>query len=126
MRRCASPSSPDSALVNPKLGSSTALEVSVINTGSDFVTVQTRGHQRSLIPWGLFQPEPDADGDHIRIIDATPHKPPTSSLQVVNSATREVVRGNERRSTCRLISYSADRRPKAEDVVALKPEVPVI
>ena len=92
MRLCASSPSSDSALANAKLSSSVALEVSVINTGSNSVTVQTRGHQHFLIPWGPFQPEPDADDDRMRIIDATPHKPPTSSLQVVDSATGKVVR----------------------------------
>lgn len=126
MRLCASSPSSDSALANAKLSSSTALEVSVINTSSDSVTVQTRGHQRFLIPWNLFQPEPDADDDRMRIIDATPHKPPTSSLQVVDSATGEVVRGNGQRGTGPLTDSNVDRRPKAEDVVTLKPGAPVI
>ena len=126
MRLCASSPSSDSILANAKLGSSTALEVSVINTGSDSVTVQTRGHQRFLIPWGPFQPDPDADDDRMRILDATPHKPPTSSLQLVDSATGEVVRGNKQRSTGPLTDSNADRRPKAEDIVTLKPGVPVI
>ena len=126
MRLCASSTSSDSALANAQVSSSTALEVSVINTGSESVTVQTRGHQRFLIPWGPFQPEPDADDDRMRIIDATPHKPPTSSLQVVDSATGEVVRGNERRGTGPLMDSNADRRPKVEDVVTLKPGAPVI
>ncbi len=126
MRLCASSPSSDSTLANTKFSSSTALEVSVINTGSDSVTVQTRGHQRFLIPWGPFQPEPDADDHRMRIIHATPHKPPTSSLQVVNSATGEVVRGNERRGTGPLTDSNADQRPKVDDVVTLKPGAPVI
>lgn len=126
MRLCASSPFSDSALANAKLSSSTALEVSVISTGSDSVTVQTRGHQRFLIPWGPFQPEPNTDNDRMRIIDATPHKPPTSSLQVVDSATGEVVRGNEQRDTGPLTDSNADQRPKAEDVVTLKPGAPVI
>ncbi|CAF9934270.1 MAG: hypothetical protein HETSPECPRED_009166 [Heterodermia speciosa] len=126
MRLCASSPSSDPILANPKLSSSTALEVSVINTGSDPVTVQTRGHQRFLIPWGPFQPDPDADDDRMRIIDARPHKPPTSSLQLVDSATGEVVRGNKQRGTGPLTDSNADRRPKAEDVVTLKPGAPVI
>lgn len=93
MRLCASSLSSDSVLANHKLNSRTALEVSVTNTGSDPVTMQTRGHQRFLIPWGPFQPEPDTDDDRMRIIHPTPHKPPMSSLQVVDSATGEVVRG---------------------------------
>jgi len=115
MRLCASSPSSDSTLANTKFSSSTALEVSVINTGSDSVTVQTRGHQRFLIPWGPFQPKPDADDHRMRIIHATPHKPPTSSLQVVNSATGEVVRGNERRGTGPLTDSNADQRPKVDD-----------
>ena len=126
MRLCASSLSSDSAPANAKLNSSTILEVSVINTSSDSVTVQTREHQRFLIPWGPFQPEPGADDDRIRIIDAKPHKPPTSSLQVVNSATGEVVRGYEQRGTGPLTDSNADRRPNAEDVVILKPGAPVI
>ena len=127
MRLCASSTSSDSALANAQLSSSTAaLEVSVTNTGSDSVTMQTRGHQRFLIPWGPFQPEPDADDDRMRIIDATPHKPPTSSLQVLDSATGEVVRGNERRGTGPLTDSNADQRPKVADVVTLKPGAPVI
>lgn len=127
MRLCTSFTSSDSALANAQASSSTAtLEVSVINTGSHSVTVQTRGRQRFLLPRGPFQPEPDADDDRRRIIDATPHKPPTSSLQVVDSATGEVVRGNERRGTCSLTDSNADLRPKAADVMMLKPGVPVI
>lgn len=126
IRLCASSPSSDSALANAKLSSSTALEVSVINTGSDSVTVQTRGHPCFLIPWGPFQPEPDVDDDRMRIIDATPHKPPTSSLQVVDSATGEVVWGNEQRGTGPLTDSNADRRPKAEDVMTLKPGALVV
>ena len=127
MRLCASSKSSNSALVNSQASSSTtALEVSVINTGSDSVTVQTRVHQRFLLPWGPFQPEPDADDYRVRIIDAKAHKPPTSSLQVVDSATGEVVRGNKRRDTCSLTEPNADLRPKAADVITLKPGVPVI
>ena len=126
LRLCASPPSSDSALVNAKPNSSTTLEVSVISTGFDSVTVQTRAHQRLLIPWGPFQPEPDANDDRMRIIDATPHKPPTSSLQVVDSVTGEVVRGNEQRGTGPLRDSNAGRRPMAEDVVTLKPGAPII
>ena len=127
MRLCAPSTSSDSVLANAQLSSDTAiLEVSVINTGSDSVTVQTRGHQNFLLPWGPFQPEPDADDNRIRIIDAAPHKPPTSSLQIVDSASGEVVRGNERRGTGPLTDSTADQRPKIDDVVILKPGAPVV
>ncbi|MCJ1463327.1 hypothetical protein MMC07_001934 [Pseudocyphellaria aurata] len=125
MRLCSSSPASDSVLANATTSSSAALEVSVINTGSNSVAVQTRGHQRFLIPWGPFQPEPDADDDRTRIIDATPHKAPTSSLQVVDYATGEMVRTKMQRGTGPLIDYSVDRRPKVEDLVTLKPGVPV-
>ncbi|KAI9663190.1 MAG: hypothetical protein M1821_008238 [Bathelium mastoideum] len=123
--RASSPSS-NSALANAKPSSNTVLVVTVTNNGSDSVAVQTRGHQHFLIPWGPFQPEPDVDDDRIKIIDATPHKPPTSSLQVVNSATGEVVQRNKQRGAGPLTDANADRRPKAEHVVTLKPGVPLI
>ena len=104
----------------------TILEISAVNTGSESITVQTRGHQRFLIPWGPFQPEPDAIDDRMRIIDASPNKPPTSSLQIVDSATGEVVRGNEQHGTGPLTDSNADRRPKPEELVTLKPGEPVI
>ncbi|KAL8919542.1 MAG: hypothetical protein Q9208_006734 [Pyrenodesmia sp. 3 TL-2023] len=105
---------------------STTLEISVCNIGSDSVTVQTRGDQHFLVPWGPFQPEPDASDDRRRIIHASPHIPPTSSLHIVEPATGKVVRRNEQRGICRLTDSSADRRPKVEDVVTLRPGVPLV
>lgn len=54
------------------------------------------------------------------------HKSPTSSLQLVDSATGQVVRGNKQRGTGPLTDSNADRRPKAEDVVTLRSGAPVI
>ena len=85
-----------------------------------------RGHQQFLIPWGPSQPEIDTNDDRMRIIDAAPHRPPTSSLQVVDSATGEVVWGNERRGTGPLTDSTADQRPKVADVMILKPRAPAI
>ena len=127
MRLCTSYPSSNSALPGAKQSRDTALEVSVINTGPEPVTVQTRGHQRILIPWGPFQPEPDAENDRLRIIDAAPHKPPTSSLQVVHSATGQLVERNKQRVFCTLSSYrDVDLRPEARHLVVLKPGIPII
>ena len=49
-RLCPSAPSFDSTLANAELSCRTALEVSLINTASEPVTVQTRGHQRFLTP----------------------------------------------------------------------------
>ena len=126
MRLCASSLSSDSARVNFKSSNNAALEVFVIKIGSEPVTVQTRGHQRVLIPWGPFQPEPDANDDRMRIIDTMPHKPPTSSLQVIDSVTSEVIRGNKQSGICSLMDSTADRRPKAMDLVTLMPGAPFV
>lgn len=124
MRLCADSRSSNS---NAKSKSIVSLEVSIINTGSNSVTVQTRGRQRVLIPWGHFQPEPDADDDRLRILDATPHIPPTSSLQIVESSTGKVIRGNKKQSgVAALMDSNADQRPKVKDLVTLKPGAPVV
>ena len=125
MRLCADSTKSDSTAVKAKPINESALEISLINTDSHPVTVQTRGHQRFLKPWGPFQPEPDADDDRTRIIDASLHKSPSSSLQVVDSATGQVVRGNEKRGTGPLTDSGADHRPKLEDMVTIKPGEPI-
>ncbi len=126
MLLCVSSPSSDLALTNIRQSSNnSALEVSITNTGSDFVTVQTRGSQHFLHPWGPLQPEPDADDDRMRIIHPMHHRPPTSSLQVVDSATGEVVRYNKPSRIVPLTISNPDRRPKMEDVMTLKPEVPI-
>lgn len=124
MRLCAFSPFSHSALPNATPNRSTALEVSATNTGSEPVTVQTQGHQTFLVPWGPFQPEPDALDDRVRVINAAPHA--QSSLAIVDSATGEVVRGKQQRGACSLTSSNTDRRPKAEDVLTLKPGAPVI
>ncbi|MCJ1334341.1 hypothetical protein MMC10_011050 [Thelotrema lepadinum] len=127
MRLCASSLSSDSVLANTGRSSSTAVEISVVNTGTESVTVQTRGHQNFLIPWGPFQPEPDVINDSVRVIDATSQIPPTAVLQVIDYTTGEVVGGNKQHSgCCGLTSGNIDQRPMAKYAVTLKPGVPVI
>ncbi|KAL8968069.1 MAG: hypothetical protein Q9197_005071 [Variospora fuerteventurae] len=116
------PSSDAADITNRKLD----LEVSVLNTSPDAITVQTRGHQRIPIPWGPSQPDPDADDQCPRIIHPTLHIPPPSSLRVFDSATGELVRGDKKQALCGLRDGNADRRPKVEDVVVLRPGLPVI
>ncbi|KAL8898809.1 MAG: hypothetical protein Q9207_006522 [Kuettlingeria erythrocarpa] len=112
-------------LSSPPSGSP-LLEISVLNTGPKPIIIQTCGHQRFLIPWGPFQPVPDALDDRMRIIHATPHKPPTSSLRLIDSMTGALVRRSQRRGTSPLIVSNAEGRPKVDDVVQLKPGVPVV
>ena len=67
---------------------------------------------------GAFQPEPDADDNRARIIDttATQH-PPTSSLQVLDCATGEVVWASKRQFGCTLTMDTPDLRSKVQNVV---------
>ncbi|KAL9628822.1 MAG: hypothetical protein Q9204_005640, partial [Flavoplaca sp. TL-2023a] len=123
---CKSSPSPNPTITDTDLEPSrdTALEISVTNTGPASVTVQTRGKQRFLVPWGPFQPEPDADDDsRVRVIAS---ESGTASLQVINSATGDVVRGNEDRGKCWLTDSHIDSRPKLENLVVLRPGDPLV
>ena len=118
-------------LRRPSLSSSppsvTTLEISATNTGSFSITIQTKGHQNFLVPWGPFQPEdPLASNDLPRILHPTHHKTPTSSLQIIACDIGQVVRTNDRRGVCSLTESHANRRPKAEDTLTMKPGEPVI
>lgn len=118
-------------LRRPSLSSSppsvTTLEISATNTGSFSITIQTKGHQNFLVPWGVFQPEdPLASNDLPRILHTTHHKTPTSSLQIIACETGQVVRSNDRRGICSLTESHANRHPKAEDTLTMNPGEPVI
>ena len=121
MRLCAGSITPGFPTVNANSNNEMSLEVSMVNTNSDPVTVQTRGHQRFLKAWGPFQPEPDADDDRVRIIDASPHMSPMSILQVIDYGTDQLIRRNELRGTGPLKVSGIDQRSKLEDLVTMKP-----
>jgi hypothetical protein len=105
----------------------TSLEITVVNTGSETVTVQPRGHQNFLVPWGPSAPEPDTLDDRSRIIDQSEKQhSPISSLFVINAATGEIVRRHHNTSICNLRDPKAELRPKKDDLVILKPGNPVI
>ncbi|MCJ1330055.1 hypothetical protein MMC10_006736 [Thelotrema lepadinum] len=119
-----SPSASDVTPAIAKPNDGVALDISAVNTGSDSVTVQTRGHQRFLVPWGPFQPESSGYDNGLRIIDARSDRPRTASLQVINS-TGEVVERNIHHHSAPLTSPNADQRPKIDDVLILRPGEPV-
>ncbi|XP_014551419.1 hypothetical protein COCVIDRAFT_112958, partial [Bipolaris victoriae FI3] len=113
---------PPKVEVRLRLVESTLLEVTVENTTEEIITVQPRGHQNFLVPWGPMQPEPDMLDDRPRIIDSTPQNyAPISSLVVLDAATGEVVRGHEDLSKCHLSDPKADTRPKVDELIALEP-----
>ncbi|KAI5924344.1 hypothetical protein F4810DRAFT_138839 [Camillea tinctor] len=64
---------------------SSTLLVSLRNTGPQPITIQTRGPQRFLVPWGPFQPEAAPDSRAGPALD--------SSLCIVDALTQKVIRG---------------------------------
>ena len=103
----------------------TILQVTVTNTGSDIISVQTRGQQRFLSPWGPFQPESDDGlnaGRRPCILDPSST---TGNLQVIDVTTGTVVRHPPKPGVCGLTSGRPDRRPMVDQLVALRPGVAV-
>jgi hypothetical protein len=99
------------------------LRVTVTNTGSDVISMQTRGQQKFLGPWGPLQPESDDGlnpGSRPCVMNTVSG---TSNLQVVDVATGSIVRDAPKAQLCRLRSGRPDLRPKLDDLVVLKPGV---
>ncbi|KAI0884503.1 uncharacterized protein GGS22DRAFT_163679 [Annulohypoxylon maeteangense] len=102
-----------------------ALAISVLNTGDQSVTIQTRGQQRFLMPWGPFQPE-EIEASQPRIIDAT-SPAPNSGLLVVDAATGDVVRHAMKPGPCDgLTDSNVDHRPKLGSLVTLIAGEPLV
>jgi hypothetical protein len=125
MRLCAASrsSDPTSSTGN----GNTAVEVKVVNTSSNTVSVQTRGHHNILVPYGPWGPDvndPNYPDDLIRIIDASPYQSPISSLKIFDAATGEAVAAPGR-GVCGLKARH-DPRPKVDELVKLEPGIPVI
>ncbi|KPM35582.1 hypothetical protein AK830_g10982 [Neonectria ditissima] len=107
-------------------GNATLLEITVLNTGNEAITVQTRGRQRFLVPRGPMEAEEDfpPEDPRPRIID-TKTPAPAASIQVVDTATGTTVRGTTKPGVCGLYQKH-DPRPKLELLVTLKPGEPLI
>lgn len=101
------------------------LQVTVTNTGSDVISVQTKGQQRLLSPWGPFQPESDDGlnaGRRPCILDPAAA---TANLQLVDASTGSVVRDAKKPGVCGLTSGRPDPRPNVDQLVVLSPGVAV-
>lgn len=105
------------------------LEITVANYGEQVITVQTRDRQHFLVPRlpmdneGGYPP----DDSRPRIIDSQGAMP-TATLQVINTATNEVVRGPSANTPACSGVYQAakhDPRPKLDNLVTLKPGEPL-
>ncbi|KAI6088199.1 hypothetical protein F4821DRAFT_234844 [Hypoxylon rubiginosum] len=118
MRLCRNEESADDAD-----GAST-LAISVLNTGAQPITVQTRGHQPLLIPWGPIQPE-EIELSRPRIIDAA-SPAPDSALLIVDAATGDVIRKARKPGCLGLTDSNVDHRPKLETMVTLMAGEPLV
>lgn len=99
------------------------LQVTVTNTGSDMFSMQTRGQQQFLSPWGPFQPESEDGLNAGRIPCILDPSSDTGNLQVIDIATGSVVRDAKKPGVCALTSGRPDTRPKVDELVVLKPGV---
>jgi hypothetical protein len=68
------------------------LQVTVTSTGSDVISIQTRGQHRFLSPWGPFQPESDDGLSAGRIPCILDPSSTTANLQVDDVTKGPVVR----------------------------------
>ncbi|GIZ47563.1 hypothetical protein CKM354_001065100 [Cercospora kikuchii] len=100
------------------------VSISVLNTGSHAITVQTRGQQRFLVPWGPFQPEEDSTADsRPRAIDSETQAP-ASSFEVVDTTSGQIVRAAAQPGVCSL-TEKHDPRPELAKLVTLEPSKPL-
>jgi hypothetical protein len=100
------------------------LQVTATNTGSDLISIQTRGQQRFLSPWGPFQPESDDGLNAGRMPCILDPSSTTGNLQVIDVATGSIVRDSRKPGVCGLTSGKPDTRPKVDELLVLKPGVP--
>jgi hypothetical protein len=121
---------PDPSNPNPERPSSdqATLQITVTNPHPTTTTIslQTRGHQRFLGPWGPFQPESDDGlypGRRPTILASPPEA--TANFQITNLATGAVVRDYPKPGACAgaRTGKRPDLRPRVEDFVVLEPGV---
>jgi len=105
--------------------SATFLEISTTNIGTRAISVQSRGRQRFLVPWGIFHPEVPTADPRPRITDPA-ERSILSNLQVIDIRTSVVVRDGARPPLCGLYDTRADQRPKMADLVTLEPGEPLV
>jgi len=120
---------PDSDNNNPTSNPShPILRLTATNTGPTTISLQARGHQRFLSPWGPFLPE-SHDGLNAGklpsvLAPSSPSTTGTAFLQVTDLATGTVVRDTPKPGHG-LPAGRPDRRPKLEDLVVLRPGVAI-
>ncbi|KAI4633942.1 uncharacterized protein J4E87_001109 [Alternaria ethzedia] len=103
-----------------------SLEITVVNSGSETVTVQSRGQQKFLVPWGPSATETNTLDGRRRVIDQSElNRLPTSSFLIVNAATGKMMH-RQQTSICQLRHAKTDLRAKMDELVTLKPGIPLV
>jgi len=103
----------------------TFLELSITNEGDRSISIQNRGHQNVLVPWGPFEPE-QATNLILPRMNRPEERHPRLRWQVINTDTGVVVYGKPKPPGCDLHTPSKDRRPMLSYLVTLKPGEPLI
>lgn len=103
------------------------LEIKVVNTGSEAVTVQTSGQQRFLYPKGPLEDEDGGSSadSRARIIDSK-LSAVLSTIQVIDMATDTVVREASKPDVCGGGGVNPDPCPRLQTLVTLKPGEPLV
>lgn len=101
----------------------TRLEITVLNTGTGPITIQTRGRQSVLLPWGPVYEEGEWSSCP-RVIDAQ-QPSPSRTIQVINMNDSSMIRkptppGGFQQGPI------GDRRPSLETLVTLKSGEPLV
>ncbi|KAI1317620.1 hypothetical protein F5Y16DRAFT_392628 [Xylariaceae sp. FL0255] len=104
------------------------LSMTVTNTGSQPINVQTHGRQHFLLPWGPFQPEEYTNGNSRSIIIDSIWPEPSSSLRIINTATGDAVCEPGKPGPCYGVYYveKVDPRPELQSLVTLWPNQPFV
>ena len=118
-------SSETSSSCSPTPESATFLELSITNEGGRSISIQNRGRQNYLAPWGPFEPEQATNSSLPRMLHPE-ERYARLSLQITNTDTGVVVYGDSKPPACDLHDTSNDSRPMLSYFVTLKPGEPLV
>ena len=100
----------------------TCLTISVTNTASEPVSVQTRSLQSFLVPHGAYDVTPD--DNRPGIIDENPA--PEETIQILKLSTNGIVQGPRSPGLCGGRLPQHDSRPILDALTTLRPSVPLV
>lgn len=103
------------------------LEITVINNGNEPITAQTRQQQRFLTPNNPLQQNEEVPSLDLRPRIIDPKTPaPSSTFQIFDTTTGQVVREARKPGPCGGAAKPHDPRPKLEILTTLHPGKPLV